>query len=773
MAEFEVDTSLSKQFLTKMKNNFGINGPHEFLMFLPNGYHDYRKPILRAAEALKADAPVYMKAIVKYHPKTHSFSAISKGGEAKDRQLCSVTLSDGATNFQAAVFFGVKEVEKLREGDVVHFFGKMIKKEGRLEVQNMVLIPPHEQGTIVAHYKGKEKQVSPVTVGIKMKVILSNYMQDNVNHLCSIFALSEQEILQNAQIPFNSLSRMFRAIHLPVDNVDMSRAEDSVAKLNGFFAVNMSLKAEEFHDIPASKVDVPVDLLKELTGNIMMMVGDEARRITLTDDQKRAIWNICKDLLREKPIRHLIMGDVGCGKTFAYMIPAVAVQRLGLRACILMPNILLAQQVVNEINATYPGTETLLVLGSKRSKNAAPIVNPIVVGTSAIIGWTKSFDGGYPFDLAIIDEQQKVGMSHKNAILSPHTNLIEASATPIPRTLAHAVYGGKRVSYIENCPVEKSISTIIIADDEKRIAMQKLREWIDKGRQVAILYPLKQPEIPVYELIVPRSFVFENMKQLMHEAGARRIKLYEDLSKSKFSDTADENYYLIRFVCQDTSIQALRDMIQSIDSKEEMVLMSDDADDDEKERNIRSVEEAFDTWERIFPGKVLKIHGGMPTAAKLEAAKNAKTGKWPIIITSTVIEIGLTMPNLFCMLVVEADHLGASTLHQLRGRLVRLGGFGEFMMHTGSPRANMNPETLKRLQIMVDFKKGSEISEADMRLRGFGDLSKSAIRQSGSSKGLFQGMKVTPEHVESFLAACMKATMAKDKNIAGAASNNK
>jgi RecG-like helicase len=766
------ESTISKRFLTNMREYFGIKGVHEFLMFLPNGYLDFRKPVLRALEALKADAPVYMKAIVKYHPKTHSFTAKAKGGEAKERQLCSITLFDGVSQFQAAVFFGVKEVEKLREGDVVHIYGKMIKKDGRLEMQNMAIVPKHEQGTIVAQYKGKEKKVSPVTVGINMNVVIGNYLNDNVENLCNIFALTEQEIVQNAQIPFNSLSRMFMAIHRPKDDVDMARAEDAVAKLNGFYAVNMSLKAEEFSDVETSKVDVPVDLLKELTSNITLKQGDEERKITLTQDQKQCIWNICKDLLRVKPTRHLIMGDVGCGKTFAYMIPAVAAQRLGRRVCILMPNILLAQQVVNEINGTYPGTETLLVLGRKRSKNAPPVVNPIVVGTSAIIGWAKGFNDGYPFDLVIIDEQQKVGMSHKNAILSSHTNLIEASATPIPRTLAHAVYGGKRVSYIENCPVEKEISSIIIADDEKKIGMQKLRDWINKGRQVAVLYPLKQPEIPVYELILPISYEFNNLKQMLSEAGARKIRSYDELSKSKFSEATDDGYYLIRFVCVDECIQAVRELISAIDTNEEIILMSDDADDDEKERNIRSVEEAYDTWNRIFPGQVLKIHGGMPTAVKLEAAKNAKSGKWPIIITSTVIEIGLTMPNLFAMLVVEADNLGASTLHQLRGRLVRLGGFGEFIMHTASPRSAINPETLKRLQILVDFKKGSEIAEADMRLRGFGDLSKSAIRQSGSAKGLFHGMKVTPEHVESFLAACMKAALAKDKNIVANASNS-
>lgn len=743
-----------------MRNTFGLKGVHEHLMFLPTAYLDFRKPVLRVLDALKAEAPVYMKALVAFKPQKHSFKTIDKNGEDKNRELCNISLTDGINPFQAAVFGGFKVMEALKQNDVIYIYGKMIKKNGRLEMQNMRIIPLQEQGVIVAQYKGKEKLISPTTVGINMANVLSNHVTENVINLCDIFCLSEQEIIQNALIPFNNLTRMFHSIHRPSDDVELARAEESVAKLNGFFAVNMSLKAEEFSSTERSIIDIPIDILKKLTSNITMTQGDDVRSIILMEEQKRCIWNITKDLKRDKPTRHLIMGDVGCGKTFTYMIPAVAAQAIGKRVCILMPNILLAQQVINEINGTYPESETLLVLGKKSSKSSySTIKNPIVVGTSAIIGWAKTFDDGYPFDLVIIDEQQKVGMSHKNAILSDHTNLIEASATPIPRTLAHAVYGGKRVSYIEKCPVEKEISTIIIADDEKMIGMTKLREWIKKGRQVAILYPLKQPEIPVYELIVPSVFEFEAIKLHLSESGAKRVRRYDDLSKSKFSEVAAEGFYLIRFLCADVNIQAVKDFISVIDSDNEIVMMSDDADDDEKERNIRSVEAAYEQWDKMFPGKVIKIHGGMPTAVKLEAAKNAKTGKWPILITSTVVEIGLTMPNLFSMLVVEADNLGASTLHQLRGRLVRLGGFGEYIMHTAWPRGSIPPETLKRLQILKDFKKGSEISEADMRLRGFGDLSKSAIRQSGSSKGLFHGMKVTPEHVEAFLAACMRSAL--------------
>jgi RecG-like helicase len=745
---------ISSRFLTSMRNHFDISGPQELLSFLPTSYLDFRKPITSVAEALKIDGPVYMKAIVTYKATKTGFQS----KEGKDRELMSITLGDGRATFKAAVFGNFPAMEKLKPNDVVFIYGKMQRNGQYLEMQGINFIDSHEQGRIVAKYKGKDGKISPITVAFNMATALNNHMQENAEFLCSKFSTNEADLLKKSLLPFTSLHRFFLAIHRPKDEVDIRRAAEGCARLNGYYAVNKALKAEEFPDNPLAKIQVSVEMLKTMTTNMVMRSSSGERNITLTEDQKRAIWNIIKDLGRDNPTRHLLMGDVGCGKTFAYMIPAVAAHLIGASVCILMPNTLLAQQVQNEIIATYPEAKTTLVIGDGKSKKYAnPVYDgSIIIGTNAIINWAKNFTKPHEFDLVIIDEQQKIGMSHKNAVLAEHTNLIEASATPIPRTLAHSVYGDKQVSFIEKCPVEKDIKTMIIADDEKKVAMDKLIEWMKKGRQVAILYPLKRPEIPVYEFIVPRQYDSESFARIISDNGGKRVKVIDDISKSKFSDTEDAEYYLIRFIAPDECFEAIRDNIYAFAKPEDVILLSDIDDEEEKERSIRSVEGAFEVWNAKLPGKVIMIHGGMGTKAKLDAAEKAKSGAYQIIITSTVIEIGLTMPNLFCMLVVEADNLGASTLHQLRGRLVRLGGLGEFIMHTCHPRASIPEETFERLNILVKYKKGSEIADADMRLRGFGDLSKDAIRQSGSAKGVFPGMKITPQHVDDFLKTCLK-----------------
>lgn len=752
----ETTTTISSKSLTLMRKHLDISGVNELLSLLPISYLDFRNPITSVADALKADGPVYMKAIVAFKASKTSFK--SKQGD--DRELMSITLSDGRTQFKATMFGGFKILEKLKANEVVYIYGKMAKDGIYTKMDGINFIQEHERGRIVPKYRGKEGLISPITVGINVGTALTHHMQENTQFICDKFMLSEDDLIKQSLLPFPSLSRFFMTLHRPKDDLDIARAAEGCARLNGFYAVNKALKAEEFPANSDARIDISIDLLKSMTTNMVMRNGDEERKITLTEDQKRAIWNVIKDINRDVPSRHLIMGDVGCGKTFSYMIPAVAAYYVGKKVCILMPNTLLAKQVQNEIIATYPDVKTLLVIGDGKSKknSTTQYDGSIIIGTNAIINWANGFEQKHIFDLVVIDEQQKIGLSHKNAVLAEHTNLVEASATPIPRTLAHAIYGDKKVSFIENCPVEKDIHTMIISDDEKKVGMTKLKEWLLKGRQVAILYPLKRPEIPAYEYIIPCSYDREKIAKVLSDSGAKRVKIIDDISKSRFSDADDSEsaYFLIRFIATDESIVSIKENIDAIGKPDDFILLSDIEDEEEQERNIRSVEEAYEAWNAKLPGKVIMIHGGMPTKAKLDAAALAKSGAYQVIITSTVIEIGLTMPNLFCMLVVEADNLGASTLHQLRGRLVRLGGFGEFIMHTAHSRGNIPEDTLQRLEILVKYKKGSEIADADMRLRGFGDLSRQAVRQSGTAKGVFPGMKITPQHVDAFLKTCLK-----------------
>jgi ATP-dependent DNA helicase RecG len=163
------------------------------------------------------------------------------------------------------------------------------------------------------------------------------------------------------------------------------------------------------------------------------------------------------------------------------------------------------------------------------------------------------------------------------------------------------------------------------------------------------------------------------------------------------------------------------------------------------EDRITDVTRAQDEWEKHFPNNTVMMHGGLSDEEKLKAVSIAKSNEKQFIIASSMIEIGLTFPHLKTVIVVDPQNMGVSTLHQIRGRLVRHGGEGLFYMFVNKPEADVPEEYVQRLRLLEEFTKGSQLAEQDMLLRGFGDLSSIGLSQSGLKKSIFNGAKILPE----------------------------
>ncbi|MCG3884901.1 hypothetical protein I3271_09395 [Photobacterium leiognathi] len=138
---------------------------------------------------------------------------------------------------------------------------------------------------------------------------------------------------------------------------------------------------------------------------------------------------------------------------------------------------------------------------------------------------------------------------------------------------------------------------------------------------------------------------------------------------------------------------------------------------------------------------------------KTNAIERAKKGfdECKVIITSSVIEIGLTMPYLRTLLVIGAEKYGAGTLHQFRGRLARKGGHGTFIMMSSKNINETNEDTVHRLNILKNNTRGSTIAEEDMIQRGFGSQNNKSTAQSGNLDGVFRGVKVLPSDITELL----------------------
>lgn len=160
-------------------------------------------------------------------------------------------------------------------------------------------------------------------------------------------------------------------------------------------------------------------------------------------------------------------------------------------------------------------------------------------------------------------------------------------------------------------------------------------------------------------------------------------------------------------------------------------------------------------WDEYFPGKVVLLHGGLSDSEKKEALDLAKSGKKPIVVSTSIIEVGITIPKLRLGIVVGADKYGVSTLHQMRGRLARDGGEGYFYIQLpydiNGRLSNGQQQTIERLRLLEQTNDGFKLAELDAHIRGFGEILKEKGAQHGKTVGVFSGINITLNDIKEFL----------------------
>lgn len=712
--------AITQQFMTKAAK-IGIEEPVDLIFHLPTKYNDYRTPQSGFRGCIE-------------HPDAHFFKVkvLSKPVVSVERgrpSRTSLLVTDGHETASLTAFGNDHAWKALNKGQYAYITGKVTVYRENLQIKSPELIPATQVGRIVPVYRGKEKVVAPATVAKYVAVALREYMEEAVVKITSFVQASENTILQSIRSQSTSLQALLMAIHRPADPGSLEAAIKDVRMINAYYAVKMSAKASKKLVNDQSSIEYTDDVLVRQV---------KCLPFSLTNDQKQAVWGITKDLRSETPMDRLVSGDVGCGKTLSYAIPAVCAYLCGKNAAIIMPNSLLAEQVAEEIATTFPEAKVRMVVGDQEpfilKEGERP---PIIVGTSAIIWWKKALKVRYEIDYLVVDEQQKIGADQKAVLISSHTNVLEATATAIPRTTAYVKYGDKKVSYIEECPVDKTIESVITGTEHRKQVFKELIDVVNRGKQVAILYPLRKNDYKAYRLAYSSAEVGELLAAYLKK---KRIK-------DQNPDTL-YGHFLIRL--KDKQLGKLTEEFEK-EFAQELVTIEEVLDPEADAMERRNVEEAAKKWEQKFPGQVVVIHGGLTQDEKSAALKKAKSSDCKVIVTTSVIEIGLTMPDLEALLVIESNRYGAGTLHQFRGRLARKGGHGKFYMAVNCPLAELDEKARNRLNLLIKFSKGSDIAHHDMLQRGFGDLNLAGQKQAGFVDSLFSGLKITPADVNEFI----------------------
>jgi ATP-dependent DNA helicase RecG len=436
----------------------------------------------------------------------------------------------------------------------------------------------------------------------------------------------------------------FRHIHYPKSLQDVQHAQ-------------LRLKFEELFYVQLNILRYASDHRRKYRGYIFKHVGElfngfyhNNLPFPLTEAQKRVMREIRIDMGSGRQMNRLLQGDVGSGKTLVALMSMLIALDNGFQACIMAPTEILAEQHLATIREFLQGMNiriellTGIVKGKKREAVLQGLIDgsvQILVGTHAIIeDWVQFRNLG----MVVIDEQHRFGVAQRAKLWGKSENpphILVMTATPIPRTLAMTIYGDLDVSVIDELPPgRKPVVTIHKYDNQTTSLYQGIRQQINEGRQVYIVFPLIQES-------------------------------------------------------------------EKID--------------------LKNLEEGFAALLDVFPEyKLSKVHGKMKSKEKEAEMQKFVSGETQILVATTVIEVGVNVPNASVMVILDAQRFGLSQLHQLRGRVGR-GADQSYCILVTTPQ--LSAETRKRIDIMCETNDGFRIAEADLKLRGPGDLE--GTQQSG------------------------------------------
>ncbi|MGA1285971.1 MAG: ATP-dependent DNA helicase RecG [Rubrivivax sp.] len=398
----------------------------------------------------------------------------------------------------------------------------------------------------------------------------------------------------------------------------------------------------------------------------------------LTAAQQRVCAEIDADLARPVPMHRLLQGDVGSGKTVVAALAATRAIDAGWQCALMAPTEILAEQHFHKlIQWLQPlGVTVAWLSGSRKGRKRAAMLAQVASGQAALVVGTHAvIQDDVVFarlGLAIVDEQHRFGVAqrlqlrHKlteQADLEAH--LLTMSATPIPRTLAMTYYADLDVSTIDELPPGRTpVVTKVFADGKRDQVIARICDEVERGRQVYWVCPL----------------IEESEHLDLQNATATHAELCEALGEPVPETGASS---------------------------------ASEAEPDQTPRTDA-------------PGRVALLHGRMPAAEKAAVMASFSSGRSAVLVATTVIEVGVDVPNASLMVIEHAERFGLAQLHQLRGRVGR-GAVASVCVLLYTPPLSDTGKA--RLKAMADTTDGFEIARRDLDIRGPGEFM--GARQSG------------------------------------------
>lgn len=617
-----------------LREELGITTYSDLLHYFPFRYEDRTKVYeIASLRELEASANVQVRGKIR---------AMKTIGAGRSKRLVA-EIQDETGVIELVWFKGAEWVKKkIKIGATYVAFGKPTTYGNKINIAHPVLevfTPKHEKSYL--------QPVYPTTEKLSKQFLDSAGIAKLVQQLLSSSHAKITETLPPVVLDHHRLLDKRRAllyVHFPPNKEALQKALFRL-KFEELLLTQLRLLKLKHLRIEKQKGAIFSDT------SLLNDFYRDHLPFPLTGAQKKVIKEIYRDLGSGSQMNRLLQGDVGSGKTIVAFLSMLFPIAGGAQVAMMAPTELLAEQHYRGIcdYANCLGLRVALLTGSTKKKARTLIAEEleagqidILLGTHALIEDRVNFQN---LGLAIIDEQHRFGVAQraklwaKNKSVFPH--ILVMTATPIPRTLAMAFYGDLDISVIDELPAgRKPIKTIQFFDSQRLRAFQLIREQLNQGRQVYMVYPL-----------------------------------IEESEKLDYKDLMD----------------------------------------------------GYESVCRAFPGVPISIvHGKMPGPDKDFEMKRFVAGEAKIMVATTVIEVGINVPNATLMVIENAERFGLAQLHQLRGRVGRGAEQSYCLLMT---KNKISKEGRTRIQTMVATTDGFEVANVDLKLRGPGDLL--GVRQSG------------------------------------------
>jgi ATP-dependent DNA helicase RecG len=609
----------------------------DLLLHRPSRYEDRRhfSPIasLQARQAMAARGKVVALGVKWFNRHTKS--------------IFELVLDDGTARLHCR-WWNLPFMEKnFAVGDEVFVFGKVLQVKPRtMDHPETEIVEGGEESSI---HLGRVVPIYPLTEGLPQR-----WLRSIIWHTLELYEskIEEPWSRESFAIFLPSRAEAIRTLHFPEAVEDAARARRRLA-LDEFVELQRQIQARR-RNFETKAQALPCHGNNQLIKPFLARLG-----FKLTEAQTKVLRELRQDMGGKHPMRRLLQGDVGSGKTVVAACCALMAIESGYDVALMAPTEILAEQHFQNFRKWFEplGVKVALQTGSHKTAIGNQVTRlsshatrntqhaTFTIGTHALI---ESGFAPENLGLVIIDEQHRFGVAQREKLVRKgrYPHLLVMTATPIPRTLGLTVYGELDVSVMSGFPPGRGkIKTFVRAADKLPQVWEFMVGKLKAGRQAYVVYPRVEESGP--NGIKAVTSEFENLRKTLH------------------------------------------------------------------------------------PFRVGLVHGNLRPREKEEVMNAFRASRVQVLLATSLIEVGVDVPNATIMLIENAEQFGLAQLHQLRGRIGR-GAHDAFCILIAAARSK---ESRERLRVLERTNDGFEIAEADLKMRGPGELL--GQQQSGLPKFRF------------------------------------